>query len=196
MPAETVRSHQSAGPERASESEPLPADRRMGRNEGEAAIAAELKGLPENTQWWQKLDARASVHRSRSARSGTAVHHGDATAAPRKCISSSLTSLFCHMSLRQSGGPDAGRDADFYAAILTKHPRNSKTSRDVFGVSVSNLRIWELDREHEATCARRKAFSRGVIQAAGRLRERSRFFLWSLPPGEGRAAFTDRDGFC
>jgi ATP-dependent DNA helicase DinG len=60
---------------------------------------------------------------------------------------------------------------------------------------VSNLRFEELARDIEATLQQKKAISPGVIQALAKLRERSRFFFSVLPQGEGRSAFTNRDGF-
>ena len=64
-----------------------------------------------------------------------------------------------------------------------------------FGVSVSNLRFEELARDIEQTLQRKQAMSAALLQGLARLRERSRFFFGLMPPGEGRFAFKNREGF-
>ena len=103
--------------------------------------------------------------------------------------------FFADLSLRQSGGPDVGVLPDFSAVIFDEAHELEDVAGSYFGVSVSNLRFEELARDIEATLQQKKAISPGVITALAKLRERSRFFFGLLPPGEGRSAFTNRDGF-
>ncbi|HZI56388.1 MAG TPA: DEAD/DEAH box helicase, partial [Verrucomicrobiae bacterium] len=163
----------------------------------ESGDRAELKGLPENTQLWQKLDARTERCTGQKCPQWdrcfiTEMHR---RAAESDIIIVNHHLFFADLSLRQSGGPDAGVLPDFTAAIFDEAHELEDVAGSYFGVSVSNLRFEELARDIEATLQQKKAISPGVIQALAKLRERSRFFFGLLPQGEGRSAFTNRDGF-
>ncbi|HEX4602427.1 MAG TPA: DEAD/DEAH box helicase, partial [Candidatus Angelobacter sp.] len=163
----------------------------------ESGDRAELKGLPENTQLWQKLDARSERCTGQKCPQWdrcfiTQMHR---RAAESDIIIVNHHLFFADLSLRQSGGPDAGVLPDFSAAIFDEAHELEDVAGSYFGVSVSNLRFEELARDIEATLQQKKAISPGVIQALAKLRERSRFFFGILPQGEGRSAFTHRDQF-
>jgi ATP-dependent DNA helicase DinG len=158
---------------------------------------AELKGLPENTQLWQKLDARTERCTGQKCPQWdrcfiTEMHR---RAAESDIIIVNHHLFFADLSLRQSGGPDAGVLPDFSAVVFDEAHELEDVAGSYFGVSVSNQRFEELARDIEATLQQKKAISPGVLQAVGRLRERSRFFFGLLPPGTGRAAFADREEF-
>jgi ATP-dependent DNA helicase DinG len=158
---------------------------------------AELKGLPENTQLWHKLDARTERCTGTKCTQWercfiTEMHR---RAAESDIIIVNHHLFFADLALRQTGGPDAGVLPDFAAAIFDEAHELEDVAGSYFGVSVSNLRFEELARDVEATLQQKKAISPGVIQALARMRERSRFFFGLLPPGEGRSAFTGREEF-
>ncbi|MFI5104738.1 MAG: ATP-dependent DNA helicase, partial [Terriglobales bacterium] len=163
----------------------------------ESGDRAELKGLPENTQLWQKLDARTERCTGQKCQQWdrcfiTEMHR---RAAESDIIIVNHHLFFADLSLRQSGGPDAGVLPDFSAVIFDEAHELEDVAGSYFGVSVSNLRFEELARDIEATLQQKKAISPGVIQALARLRERSRFFFALLPQGEGRSAFANREEF-
>ena len=163
----------------------------------ESGDRAELKGLPENTQLWQKLDARTERCTGQKCQQWdrcfiTEMHR---RAAESDLIIVNHHLFFADLSLRQTGGPDAGVLPDFSAVIFDEAHELEDVAGSYFGVSVSNLRFEELARDIEATLQHKKAISPGVIQALARLRERSRFFFSLLPAGEGRSAFTNREEF-
>jgi ATP-dependent DNA helicase DinG len=163
----------------------------------ESGDRAELKGLPENTQLWQKLDARTERCTGQKCPQWdrcfiTEMHR---RAAESDIIIVNHHLFFADLSLRQSGGPDAGVLPDFGAVIFDEAHELEDVAGSYFGVSVSNQRFEELARDIEATLQQKKAISPGVVQAVARLRERSRFFFGLLPPGTGRAAFADREEF-
>ena len=158
---------------------------------------AELKGMSEAAQLWQKLDARSE--RCTGAKCPqwercfiTEMHR---RAAESDIIIVNHHLFFADLALRQTGGPDAGVLPDFSAAIFDEAHELEDVAGSYFGVSVSNLRFEELARDIESTLQQKKAISPGVIQALARLRERSRFFFGLLPAGEGRSAFTAREEF-
>lgn len=163
----------------------------------ESGDRAELKGLPENTQLWQKIDARTERCTGQKCQQWercfiTEMHR---RAAESDIIIVNHHLFFADLALRQSGGPDAGVLPDFSAVIFDEAHELEDVAGSYFGVSVSNLRFEELARDIESTLQQKKAISPGIIQAVARLRERSRFFFGLLPPGEGRAAFTTREEF-
>src|ERR1041385_8066586 len=158
---------------------------------------AELKGLPENTQLWQKLDARTERCTGQKCQQWERCF---ITEMHRRAVESDIIIVnhhlfFADLALRQSGGPDAGILPEFSAVIFDEAHELEDVAGSYFGVSVSNLRFEALARDIEATLQQKQAISPGVIQALAKLRERSRFFFGLLPPGEGRSAFTNRDGF-
>ena len=67
--------------------------------------------------------------------------------------------FFADLSLRQSGGPDAGVLPDFSAVIFDEAHELEDVAGSYFGVSVSNLRFEELARDIEATLQQKKAIS-------------------------------------
>jgi ATP-dependent DNA helicase DinG len=158
---------------------------------------AELKGLPENTQLWQKLDARTErctgIKCPQWERCFITEMHRRAAESDIIIVNHHL--FFADLGLRQTGGPDAGVLPDFGAVIFDEAHELEDVAGSYFGVSVSNLRFEELARDIETTLQQKKAISPGVIQALARLRERSRFFFGLLPAGEGRSAFTAREEF-
>ena len=158
---------------------------------------AELKGLPESTQLWQKLDARTERCTGTKCPQWercfiTEMHR---RAAESDIIIVNHHLFFADLALRQTGGPDAGVLPDFAAVIFDEAHELEDVAGSYFGVSVSNLRFEDLARDIETTLQQKKAISPGLIQALARLRERSRFFFGLLPPGEGRSAFTAREEF-
>jgi len=163
----------------------------------ESGDRAELKGLPESTQLWQKLDARTERCTGTKCPQWercfiTEMHR---RAAESDIIIVNHHLFFADLSLRQTGGPDAGVLPDFAAVIFDEAHELEDVAGSYFGVSVSNLRFEDLARDIETTLQQKKAISPGLIQALARLRERSRFFFGLLPPGEGRSAFTEREEF-
>ena len=103
--------------------------------------------------------------------------------------------FFADLALRQSGAPDAGILPEFSAVIFDEAHELEDVASSYFGVSVSNLRFEELARDIEQTLQRKQAMSATLLQGLARLRERARFFFGLLPPGEGRFAFSNREGF-
>jgi ATP-dependent DNA helicase DinG len=163
----------------------------------ESGDRAELKGIPEAAQLWQKLDARTERCTGQKCPQWdrcfiTEMHR---RAAESDIIIVNHHLFFADLALRQTGGPDAGVLPDFSAAIFDEAHELEDVAGNYFGVSVSNLRFEELARDIESTLQQKKTISPGVIQAVARLRERSRFFFGQLPPGEGRSAFAQREEF-
>src|SRR5260221_7082643 len=163
----------------------------------ESGDRAELNGLPEYTQLWQKLDARTERCTGQKCQQWDRYF---ITEMHRRAVESDIIIVnhhlfFADLSLRQSGGPDAGVLPEFSAVIFDEAHELEEVAGSYFGISVSNLRFEELARDIEATLQQKKAISPGLLQALAKLRERARFFFGLLPAGQGRAAFSNREEF-
>ncbi|HET9790360.1 MAG TPA: ATP-dependent DNA helicase [Candidatus Angelobacter sp.] len=158
---------------------------------------AELTELPETTQLWPKLDARTDRC------TGQKCTHWDRcfiTEMRSRAMESDIVIVnhhlfFADLALRQSGAPDAGILPEFSAVIFDEAHELEDVASSYFGVSVSNLRFEELARDIEQTLQQKQVMSATLLQGLARLRERSRFFFGLLPAGDGRFAFSNREGF-
>ena len=158
---------------------------------------AELKELPENTQLWQKLDARTERCTGQKCQQWDRCF---ITEMHRRAMESDIIIVnhhlfFADLALRQSGAPDAGILPEFAAVVFDEAHELEDVASSYFGVSVSNLRFEDLARDMEHVLQQKQAMSPGLLQALARLRERSRFFFGLLPSGEGRFAFNQREQF-
>ncbi|HKD44316.1 MAG TPA: helicase C-terminal domain-containing protein [Candidatus Angelobacter sp.] len=163
----------------------------------ETGDRAELKGLPENTQLWQKLDARTDRCTGQKCRQWERCF---ITEMRRRALESDIVIVnhhlfFADLALRQSSAPDAAILPEFTAVVFDEAHELEDVASTYFGVSVSNLRFEELARDIEATLSKKQATSAGLLQALARLRERARLFFGLLPTGEGRFAFRQREQF-
>ena len=158
---------------------------------------AELTELPETTQLWPKLDARTDRCTGQKC---TQWDRCFITEMRRRAMESDIVIVnhhlfFADLALRQSGAPDAGILPEFSAVIFDEAHELEDVASSYFGVSVSNLRFEELARDIEQTLQHKQVMSATLLQGLARLRERSRFFFGLLPAGDGRFAFSNREGF-
>ncbi|HZD30796.1 MAG TPA: ATP-dependent DNA helicase [Candidatus Angelobacter sp.] len=165
----------------------------------ETGDRAELAEMPENSQLWGKLDARAdrcigaecqqfdrcfiTEMRRRAAESDIIIvnHH-----------------LFCaDLAIKAAvdRAADAGVLPDAGVVVFDEAHELEDVATDFFGVSVSNLRIEDLLRDVEGTLRRAHLPLAQALAASARVRERSQLFFSILPPGEGRFAFENRAEF-
>jgi len=162
----------------------------------ETGDRAQLKGLPENSQLWPKLDAHADRCTGQKCAQWQRCF---ITEMRRRAIESDIVIVnhhlfFADLALRQGSAPDAGVLPEFSAVIFDEAHELEDVASSYFGVTISNLRFEELARDIESTL-QHKAMSAGLLQALARLRERARYFFSLLPQGEGRFAFTHRPQF-
>ena len=165
--------------------------------ETQSGDRAELKELPETTQLWPKLDARTERCTGQKCAQWDRCF---ITEMHRRAMESDIIIVnhhlfFADLALRQSGAPDAGILPEFAAVIFDEAHELEDVASSYFGVSVSNLRFEELARDIENTLQQKQCMTPSLLQALGRLRERSRFFFGLLPSGDGRFAFSDREAF-
>src|SRR5580704_16807867 len=165
----------------------------------ETGDRAELAHLPEASQLWPKLDARA--HRC----VGAECQQFDRcfiTEMRRRAAESDIIivnhHLFCAdlaIKAATDRAPDAGVLPDAAVVVFDEAHELEDVAADYFGVTVSNLRVDELLRDVENTLRKADIPIADVLQASARVREHSQFFFATIPPGEGRFAFVNRAEF-
>jgi ATP-dependent DNA helicase DinG len=165
----------------------------------ETGDRAEIAGLPETSQLWPKLDARADRC------IGSECQQFDRcfiTEMRRRALESDIIivnhHLFCAdlaIKAAMDHSPDAGVLPDAGVVVFDEAHELEDVAADYFGVSVSNLRIDELLRDAENTLRRADIPVADVLQASARVRERSQFFFSIIPPGDGRFTFENRREF-
>jgi len=163
----------------------------------ESGDRAELRGLPENSQLWPKLDARTERCTGQKCPQWQRCF---ITEMRRRAMESDIIIVnhhlfFADLALKQADAPDAGILPEFSAVIFDEAHELEEVASDYFGVTVSNLRFEELARDIENTLQQKQLMSASLLQALGRLRERARFFFGLLPAGQGRFAFENREEF-
>ena len=158
---------------------------------------AELNFLPDDSDLWQRLDAR------RDACTGlkcpefnrcflTAMHQ---RAAEADLIIVNHHLFFADLALKQD---DFGSVLPEYGAVVFDEAHEIEdVASDFFGRQISNYRFQELARDAEIAARVTKAGSTGLQKQITRMRERAQSFFEAFPAREGRFPFdkTQRAGF-
>ncbi len=163
----------------------------------ESGDKAELRGLPENSQLWQKLDARADRCIGQDCKQWQRCF---ITEMRRRAVESDIIIVnhhlfFADLRVKTETENEAGVLPEFGAVVFDEAHELEDVASDYFGVSVSNLRFEELARDIQINLQQKQAISPGLLQALARMRERARFFFGVLPSGQGRFSFENRDEF-
>jgi ATP-dependent DNA helicase DinG len=160
---------------------------------------AELAELPETSQLWYKLDARADTCTGQKCSQWERCF---ITEMRRRAMESDIIVVNHHLffadlaiKLQADGAPDAGILPEAAAVIFDEAHELEDVAGNYFGISVSNLRVDDLARDVEASMQHNHMMSASISGAIGSLRERSQFFFSLLPPGDGRFAFENRREF-
>jgi ATP-dependent DNA helicase DinG len=160
---------------------------------------AELAELPETSQLWHKLDARAEACTGQKCGEFERCFITDMR---RRGMESDIIIVNHHLffadlaiKLQADGAPDAGILPDAAAVIFDEAHELEDVAGNYFGISVSNLRVEDLARDVEASLQHNRMMSSSLSGAIGSIREKSQFFFSLLPPGDGRFAFESRREF-
>ncbi|HTU41137.1 MAG TPA: ATP-dependent DNA helicase [Candidatus Aquilonibacter sp.] len=160
---------------------------------------AELAELPEASQLWHKLDARAEACTGQKC---SEFERCFITEMRRRGMESDIIIVNHHLffadlaiKLQAEGAPDAGILPEAAAVIFDEAHELEDVAANYFGISVSNLRVEDLARDVESTLQHNRVMSAPLSGALGSLREKSQFFFSLLPAGEGRFAFDSRREF-
>ena len=165
----------------------------------ESGDRAELTVLPESSELWRKLDARAEACSGQRCKQ---FERCFITEMHRRAAESDIIIVNHHLffadlaiKLMADEAADAGILPDCGAVIFDEAHELEEVAGNYFGVTVSNLRCDELARDIENGLKIKGAYSAAIHAATRSLRERSQFFFALLPAGEGRFAFEARREF-
>jgi ATP-dependent DNA helicase DinG len=160
---------------------------------------AELAELPEASQLWHKLDARAEGCTGQKC---SEFERCFITEMRRRGMESDIIIVNHHLffadlaiKLQADGAPDAGILPEAAAVIFDEAHELEDVAGNYFGISVSNLRVDDLARDVESSLQHNHIMSASLSAALGSLREKSQFFFSLLPAGDGRFAFESRREF-
>jgi ATP-dependent DNA helicase DinG len=160
---------------------------------------SELAELPEASQLWHKLDARADtcLGNKCSLFEKCFITEMRRRAAESDIIIVNHHLFFADLSIKQEaeGAPDAGVLPEAGAVIFDEAHELEDVAGSYFGISVSNMRVEELARDIETLLQREKLYTSGMSGAIKALRERAQLFFSLLPAHEGRFSFDSRHEF-
>ena len=160
---------------------------------------AELAELPEASQLWHKLDARADTCTGQKCSQWERCF---ITEMRRKAMESDIIIVNHHLffadlaiKLQADNAQDAGILPETAAVVFDEAHELEDVAASYFGISVSNLRMEDLARDVEISLQHNRLLSPSLSGAIASLRERTQLFFSVLPPGEGRFAFETRREF-
>ena len=160
---------------------------------------AELAELPEASQLWHKLDARADACTGQKCSQWERCF---ITEMRRRARESDIIIVNHHLffadlaiKMQAEDAADAGILPDAAAVVFDEAHELEDVAGNYFGISVSNLRVDELSRDVEHSLQSNRMLSASLSSALGSLRDRSQLFFSLLPSGDGRFAFDTRREF-
>jgi ATP-dependent DNA helicase DinG len=165
----------------------------------ETGDRAELRSLPEISELWKRIDARADAC---SGQKCPAWEKCFITEMRRKALESDIVIVnhhlfFADLAIKQYAdhAPDAGVLPEFSFVIFDEAHELEEVAGSYFGVTVSNVRCEELLRDCENQLKLKQLFTPAIQDACTSLHHRVQFFFSMLPEGKGRFAFPGRAEF-
>jgi ATP-dependent DNA helicase DinG len=155
----------------------------------ETGDRAELDFLPDDSELWQRLDARRETCTGQKCpefnRCFITWMHQRAASADIIIVNHHL--FFADLALRQD---DFGSILPEYSAVVFDEAHEIEdVASDYFGRQISNYRFEELVRDAEQALRLTRRASPPLLKRIARLRERGRSFFEAFPAREGRFAF-------
>ncbi len=158
---------------------------------------AELNFLPDDSDLWQRLDARRDTCTGQKCpefnRCFLTAMHQRAAEADLIIVNHHL--FFADLALKQD---DFGSVLPEYGAVIFDEAHEIEdVASEYFGRQISNYRFDELSRDAEVAVRVTKTGGAGMQKQIMRMRERARSFFEAFPAREGRFPFdkNQRAGF-
>lgn len=163
----------------------------------ETGDRAEVTFLPDESELWNRLDARRDTCSGQKCESFQQCFvtgmHQRAKEADLIIVNHHL--FFADLALKQD---DFGSILPEYSAVVFDEAHEIEdVASDYFGRQISNFRFEELARDSDQALRMLRLGSPAVLRKTQRIRERSRAFFEAFPAREGRFPFTrgERDAF-
>src|ERR1700692_1498081 len=150
---------------------------------------AELNFLPDDSDLWQRLDARRDACTGSKCpefnRWFLTAMHSPALGADLIIVNHHL--FFADLALKQD---DFGSVLPEYGAVIFDEAHEIEdVASDFFGRQISNYRFDELARDAEIAARVTKAGGTGLQKQIARMRERAQSFFEAFPARDGRFPF-------
>jgi ATP-dependent DNA helicase DinG len=156
---------------------------------------AEIRMLPEASGAWAKIDARSELCAGSKCtqfeRCFITLMHQRAAEADIVIVNHHL--FFADLAVRREDA--AAILPDYNSVIFDEAHEIEDIAGQYFGFAVSTYRVQDLRRDIAVISRQRKFGSEELDRILERLEEVSLQFFGALPGGDGRASFTEREGF-
>jgi ATP-dependent DNA helicase DinG len=163
----------------------------------ETGDRAELTFLPDESDFWSRLDARRDTCSGQKCPSFNPCFvtgmHQRAKDADLIIVNHHL--FFADLALKQD---DFGSILPEYSAVVFDEAHEMEdVASDYFGRQISNFRFEELARDADQTLRLLHLATPALLRRTQRIRERSRTFYDKFPPKDGRYPFSrnEREAF-
>jgi ATP-dependent DNA helicase DinG len=159
----------------------------------ETGDRAELTFLPDDSDFWGRLDARRDTCTGQKCPSFNPCFvtgmHQRAKEAELIIVNHHL--FFADLALKQD---DFGSILPEYSAVVFDEAHEMEdVASEYFGRQISNFRFEELARDTDQTLRLLHMGTPSLLRKTQRIRERGRRFFELLPPREGRFSFSRRE---
>ena len=156
---------------------------------------AELRGLPDTSPLWSRIDARRETCTSQKCaqfeRCFITLMHQRAAEADVIIVNHHL--FFADLALKQS--EFSSLLPEYAAVVFDEAHEVEDVATQYFGMQFSNYRVEELARDSDQTLRLKDLRVAAVQEAVGDLRRRAELFFNLFPSTEGRFAFDNREQF-
>jgi ATP-dependent DNA helicase DinG len=163
----------------------------------ETGDRAELTFLPDDSEFWSRLDARRDTCTGQKCAD---FHHCFVTAMHQRAKEADLIIVnhhlfFADLALKQD---DFGSILPEYSAVVFDEAHEMEdVASDYFGRQISNYRFEELARDADIALRLLRLGTPPLLRRMQKIREKSRMFFELFPAREGRFAFSrqEREAF-
>lgn len=161
----------------------------------ETGDRVEVKGLPDTSELWSRVDARREACTGQKCpqfeRCFVTWMHQRAAESDLIIVNHHL--FFADLALKQM--EFASLLPDYSAVVFDEAHEIEDVATQYFGLKVSNYKVEELARDTEATLKLKGLDSAEVHGAVRELRRRGELFFELFPDAEGRTSFDNRESF-
>ena len=161
----------------------------------ETGDRAELTTLPEDTDLWEKLDARRETCTGQKCpsfdRCFLTLMHQRAVESDLIIVNHHL--FFADLAVRENDY--ASILPDYTAVVFDEAHEMEEVASNYFGLALSTWRLEDLCRDADQVLRLKQRLSKDLLKAVQRIAEYTHLFFSLLPPAEGRFGFENRAQF-
>ncbi len=161
----------------------------------ETGDRAEIKGLPESSTAWAKIDARRELC---SGQKCEQYERCFLTKMMQRAYASDIIIVNHHLlfaDLAVKEGEFGGIIPEYSAVVFDEAHEIEDVAGQYFGISVSNLQVRELCRDISSVARQKEFGSQELDRVLAQVEDLSERFFALFGDSEGRSGFTEQDAF-